>query len=91
MLEARVERAKLIGLEGVQLAPVWAALVLADNRLEGREVTPVVDLEVVVDGDVSGLALVRGRESDFVSGGNPDLDREAEVLVMIINPGPKGP
>jgi hypothetical protein len=51
VVKARVELAELIGLEGVQLAPVRAALVLGDDRLEGREVAQVVDREVVVNGD----------------------------------------
>jgi hypothetical protein len=35
-----------------------SAVVFGDNRFEGCEVAPVVDLEVVVHGYIAGLALV---------------------------------
>jgi hypothetical protein len=84
MVEARVERSELIGLERVQLAPVWAALVFCDDRLERCEVAPMVDLEVVVNSDVSGFALMRGREPDVVGGSDADLYRNRDSFIVII-------
>src|SRR5207344_2259867 len=82
---------QLISLEGVHLAPAGPALVLGNDRFEGCEVAPVVDLEVVVNGDVAGLALVRRGEPDVIGRRYADFDRKADPLVVIVDPAAQGP
>src|SRR6476646_7722372 len=60
---------------------------LGDDRFEGGEVAPVVDLVVVVDGDIGSVAPVRGGKPDVIRGRDAHLDWEADPLVMIIDPG----
>ena len=91
LVKSGIQLAQLISLEGVQLAPVRPALVLGDDRFEGREVAPVIDLEVVVYGDIGGVALVRRGKPDVVRRGDADLDREADPLVVIVDPAAQSP
>src|SRR5688572_24161851 len=55
-----IERLEVRSGPEVPLAPVRTAAVLARDRLDAAEVRPPVELAVLVDGDVAGVALVRG-------------------------------
>ena len=88
LVKSGIQPTQLISLAGVHLAPVGPALVLGDDRFEGCEVAPVVDLEVVVNGDIAGFALVRGGEPDVIGRRDADFDREADPVDTEVRGGP---
>jgi len=91
LVESGIQPTQLISLESVHLAPVRPALVLGDDRFERRKVAPVVDLEVVVNGDIAGLALVGRGEPDVIGRRDADLDWKADPLVVTVDPAAQSP
>src|SRR5712692_3683288 len=72
------------GLE-VELAPVWAALVGVHDRLHLAKVGLVLEPVVHVDGDVAGVARIRGAQRDVVGRHRADLDREADEEALALD------
>ena len=79
---ARVARRQRLGGLEVALAPVRAAAVVVHDLLDRFEVGAPLHPPVLVDGDVGGVALVRGAEQGVVGGGDPHLDREEDRVAV---------
>ena len=79
---ARVARRQRRGGLEVALAPVGAAAVVVHDLLDRLEVGPPLHPPVLVDGDVGGVALVRGAEQGVVAGRDPHLDREEDRVAV---------
>ena len=73
------------GLE-VALAPVGPAAVGIHDRLHRLEVGAPLHPPVLVHGDVSGVAFVRGAEEGVVPRGDPHLDREEDRVLVAPHP-----
>ena len=68
------------------LAPVGAPAVGAHDLLDRFEVGPPLHPPVLVDGDVGGVALVRGAEQGIVARRHPHLDREEDGVAVLAHP-----
>ena len=86
LIPGRVARRQGRGRLEVALAPVGAAAVVVHDRLDRLEVGAPLHPPVLVDGDVGGVAFVRGAEAGVVAGGDPHLDREEDRVAVRAHP-----
>ncbi len=77
--EVRVHGGEVLGVAGVQLAPVRAAPVGGHQLLHLGEVALVGGAPVEVDGDVRAVAAARGGQPEVVGGREAHLDGEADL------------